>query len=77
MTLNDTAMSYGRPDPDDRRAKLIVLTERGHASVAAALSAIATLEAELEGLLGSAELAQLHDMLGRIATAGRKSGDAR
>jgi DNA-binding MarR family transcriptional regulator len=66
-----------RPDPDDRRAKLIVLTERGHASVAAALSTIATLEAELEGLLGSAELAQLHDMLVRIATAGRKSGDAR
>ena len=66
-----------RPDPDDRRAKRIVLTERGQACVAAALSTIATLEAELEGLLGSAELAQLHDMLGRISTAGRKSGDAR
>jgi DNA-binding MarR family transcriptional regulator len=66
-----------RPDPDDRRAKRIVLTEQGQACVAAALSTIATLEAELEGLLGSAELAQLHDMLGRIATAGRKSGDAR
>jgi DNA-binding MarR family transcriptional regulator len=62
-----------RPDPDDRRAKRIVLTERGQACVAAALSTIATLEAELEGLLGSAALAQLHDMLGRIATAGRKS----
>ena len=66
-----------RPDPDDRRAKRIVLTERGQACVAAALSTIATLEAELEGLLGSAELAQLHDMLGRIATAARKSGNAR
>jgi DNA-binding MarR family transcriptional regulator len=65
-----------RPDPDDRRAKRIVLTERGQACVAAALSTIATLEAELEGLLGSAALAQLHDMLGRIATGGRKSGDA-
>jgi len=66
-----------RPDPDDRRAKRIVLTERGLACVAAALSTIATLEAELEGLLGSAALAQLHDMLGRIATSARKSGDAR
>ena len=66
-----------RPDPDDRRAKRIVLTEQGQACVAAALSTIATLEAELEGLLGSAALAQLHDMLSRIATAGRKSGDAR
>ena len=64
------------PDPDDRRAKRIVLTEQGRACVAAALSTIATLEAELEGLLGSAALAQLHDMLGLIATAGRKSGDA-
>ena len=66
-----------RPDPDDRRAKRIVLTERGHASVAAALSTIATLEAELQGLLGSTALAQLHDVLGRIAKAARKSGDAR
>jgi DNA-binding MarR family transcriptional regulator len=66
-----------RPDPDDRRAKRIALTKQGQACVAAALSTIATLEAELEDLLGSAELAQLHDMLGRIATAGRKSGDAR
>ena len=66
-----------RPDPDDRRAKRIVLTEQGQACVAAALSTIATLEAEVEGLLGSAGLAQLHDMLGRIATAARKSGDAR
>jgi DNA-binding MarR family transcriptional regulator len=66
-----------RPDPDDRRAKRIVLTEGGQACVAAALNTVATLEAELEGLLGSASLAQLHDMLNRIATAGRKSGDAR
>lgn len=61
-----------QPDPYDRRAKRIVLTHRGRESVAAALQVIGALEAELEGLLGSAELAQLHDMLGRIATAGRK-----
>lgn len=60
-----------RPDPDDRRAKRIVLTERGRACVAAALSTIASLEAELEDLLGSAALAELHDTLSRIVTAGR------
>jgi DNA-binding MarR family transcriptional regulator len=35
-------------DPDDRRAKRIVLTDRGRGSVAAALDTIATLEAELD-----------------------------
>ena len=66
-----------QPDPDDRRAKRIVLTDRGLESVAAAFEVIGALETELEDLLGSAELAQLHDVLGRIATAARKSGDAR
>lgn len=66
-----------QPDSDDRRAKRIVLTHRGRQSVAAAFDVIGALEAELEDLLGSAELAQLHDMLVRIATAVRKSGDAR
>ena len=66
-----------RPDPRDRRAKRIVLTERGHASVAAALSTIATLEAELEDLLGSEALTDLHDLLGRIVIAGGRSGDPR
>ena len=65
-----------QPDPDDRRAKRIVLTERGEACIAAALSMIATLEAELEDLLGSTALALLHDMLGRISTAGGRSGDS-
>jgi DNA-binding MarR family transcriptional regulator len=66
-----------RPDPDDRRAKRIVLTDRGRESVAAALDTIATLEAELEDLLGSDKLAELHDSLIRIITAGRTSADAR
>ncbi len=66
-----------QPDPDDRGAKRIVLTERGEACVAAALSTIAALETELENLLASAALALLHDMLGRISTAGGRSGDSR
>jgi DNA-binding MarR family transcriptional regulator len=65
-----------QPDPADRRAKRIVLTQRGRESVAAAFEVIGALETELEDLLGSADLAHLHDMLGRIATGGRKSGEA-
>jgi DNA-binding MarR family transcriptional regulator len=63
-----------QPDPDDRRAKRIVLTERGQACVAAALGTIASIEGELEDLLGPADLAHLHDMLGRIIAAGGRSG---
>jgi DNA-binding MarR family transcriptional regulator len=63
-----------QPDPDDRRAKRIVLTERGQACVAAALGTIASIEGELEDLLGPADHAHLHDMLGRIIAAGGRSG---
>jgi DNA-binding MarR family transcriptional regulator len=60
-----------RPDPDDRRAKRIVLTDRGRACVAAAMDVIAALEAELEGLLGPEALADFHDALDRIASGTR------
>jgi DNA-binding MarR family transcriptional regulator len=66
-----------QPDPDDRRAKRIVLTDRGRESVAAALDTIATLEAELEDLLGSDKVAELHDSLSRILTTSRPSKDPR
>lgn len=58
-----------QPDPADRRAKRIVLTPRGVACVAAAIRTIARLEADLETLLGTAGLAELHDALARIAGA--------
>lgn len=66
-----------RPDPDDRRAKRIVLTDRGRDSVAAALDTIAALEAELEDLLGSDNVAELHASLNRILTMTRPSKDSR
>ena len=66
-----------QPDPDDRRAKRIVLTDRGRESVAAALDTIATLEAELEDLLGSDKVAELHDSLSRILTMSSPSEDPR
>ncbi len=64
-----------RPDPNDRRAKRIVLTERGLASVAAALEVIVGLEAELAELLGADALAKLHASLGKIVARSGESED--
>ena len=55
-----------QPDPDDRRAKRIVLTDRGRESIAAALDTIATIEAELDDVLGTDKVAELHHSLSRI-----------
>jgi DNA-binding MarR family transcriptional regulator len=63
-------------DPDDRRAKRVVLTHRGQKCVAAAFDVIAGLEAELEDLLGSEAVAALHDSLSRIVTAGGGPDDS-
>lgn len=57
-----------QPDPEDRRAKRIVLTPRGVACVAAAIRTIAGIEADLKSLLGAAGLAALHDALSRIVS---------
>jgi DNA-binding MarR family transcriptional regulator len=54
------------PDPDDRRAKRIVLTRRGRDTVAAALQTISELEAQIKGLIGSERLANLHESLRAI-----------
>src|ERR687891_1730420 len=63
-----------QPDPDDRRAKRVVLTQRGRECVAAAFDVIAALETELEALLGSDAVAALHDHLSRIvAPQGRSN----
>jgi DNA-binding MarR family transcriptional regulator len=62
-------------DPDDRRAKRIVLTKRGHASVAAAMATIANLERDLERLLGGDVLANLQEQLTRITAAAAAMGE--
>ncbi len=41
-----------RPDPTDRRAKLIVLTDRGRACIAADISTIHGIEESVTSILG-------------------------
>jgi DNA-binding MarR family transcriptional regulator len=52
-----------RPDPDDRRAKRIVLTKRGRAAVVVGQRTIDALEAELRASLGAERMDTLHDVL--------------
>jgi DNA-binding MarR family transcriptional regulator len=55
-----------RPDPDDRRAKLVVPTDRGRDVLAIAQSVVPDVERQLVDLLGPRRAAQLRDDLDRI-----------
>jgi DNA-binding MarR family transcriptional regulator len=63
-----------RPDPRDRRAKLIVLTARGKACVEAAQVTIAELEDEISRRLGERGHHQLRLLLEKLLA--ETSGDA-
>jgi DNA-binding MarR family transcriptional regulator len=54
------------PDPGDRRAKLIVLTDRGFDNLQAAFDTIAGIERRLEELLGREQLLALRASLRAI-----------
>lgn len=54
------------PDPADRRAKLIVFTDRGDAALRAGYAAIDAVERRLAELLGEDAAAGLHAALRRI-----------
>jgi DNA-binding MarR family transcriptional regulator len=56
-----------RPDPTDRRAALVCLTERGWDEVRAALAIIAALEAEWTRALGKQRMRQLRELLAELA----------
>lgn len=56
------------PDPRDRRAKLIVLTPAGEASVQAAQQVIASIEDDLERRLGADDYRALQRILAVILT---------
>ncbi len=55
-----------RPDPSDRRAALISLTDRGWDQVRAALSIIATIEEEWASGLGEPRMQQLRELLDEL-----------
>jgi DNA-binding MarR family transcriptional regulator len=57
------------PDPVDRRAKLIVLTDRGFDALQAAYDTIFGIEADLQAELGQNGLVRLQRVLRRIAEA--------
>jgi DNA-binding MarR family transcriptional regulator len=58
-----------RPDPTDRRAKLIVLTDRGRACVAAGISTINGIEERITEILGERGHRQLRSLLTRLLDA--------
>ncbi len=59
-----------RPDPTDRRAKLIVLTDKGHACVAAGISTIEGIEERIVATLGERGHRQLRNLLEMLVQAG-------
>jgi len=52
-----------RPDPSDRRAKLIILTEKGQACIAAGIATIEGIEQQLADRLGEHGHQQLRRLL--------------
>lgn len=57
------------PDPSDRRATLIRLTERGWEQVKASLRVLAKIEADWAGMLGKREVGELRRLLQDLAGA--------
>lgn len=58
-----------QPDPTDRRAKLIVLTDRGRACVAAGVSTINGIEDRITQILGERGHTQLRSLLRKLLDA--------
>jgi DNA-binding MarR family transcriptional regulator len=58
-----------RPDPTDRRAKLIVLTDRGKACIAAGISTIEGIEERITQTLGERGHRQLRSLLAKLLDA--------
>jgi DNA-binding MarR family transcriptional regulator len=67
--LERDGLAERQPDPADRRAKLIRLTDKGAAALAAAAATREHLLNTLFGALDQAERENLHDLLDRLDTA--------
>lgn len=59
-----------RPDPTDRRAKLIALTSRGHECIAAGIATIQGIEERIDQVIGPDGHAQLRRLLNALISAG-------
>jgi DNA-binding MarR family transcriptional regulator len=66
-----------RPDPTDRRAKLIVLTDRGQDCIAAGVATVDGIEQRLGELLGEAGHRQLRTLLEEVLRADWNAGTGR
>ena len=63
-----------RPDPRDRRAKIVVSTEKGRRGIKAAAERIAEIEAELAGRMGKEGLEELIGLLAELRRNTRARG---
>ena len=63
-----------RPDPRDRRAKIVVSTEKGRRGIKAAAERIAEIEAELAGRMGKEGLEELIRLLAELRRNTRARG---
>ena len=63
------------PDPSDRRAKLIVLTDEGRAAVEAGRQTIVGLEQRITEILGETGHQTLREMLTKLLTEGQPDAD--
>lgn len=63
-------------DPDDRRAKLLQLTDRGWAVIEIGQNVIAEFDAWLDGVVGAQQVARLRETLHKIIESDGASGPA-
>jgi DNA-binding MarR family transcriptional regulator len=68
--LEELGYVVRRPDPTDRRAKLIVLTKKGHACIAAGIATIDGIEQQLIDRLGERGHRQLRSLLSKLLDDG-------
>jgi DNA-binding MarR family transcriptional regulator len=64
------------PDPADRRAALVVITDRGREEIAAARQLIAEIEHEWENRIGSERMAALREALEALSRSANDDGGA-
>ena len=68
--LEDHGYVTREPDPDDRRAKLVLLTPTGREVVGIAQRLVPELEAQVAELVGAERMRALHDDLAAIGRLG-------